>query len=55
MYAIRSYYGYAALNGAKWALLAQYLIESLPWFGDGHCFDSIEWDEVNQPPFDLWK
>lgn len=45
--------GYAALNGKRWGRIAERFIDAL--FGKGHCFNSIEWDEVNQPPFTLWR
>ncbi len=43
--------GYAALNGKRWGLLAEKLIDRL--FYQGHCFESIEWDEINKS-FSLW-
>lgn len=46
--------GYAALNGKRWGLVAEKVIDGMPWFGEGHCRNSIEWDEVTQPPFSLW-
>ena len=47
--------GYAALNGKRWGLVVERCIDAMPWFGAGHCRNSIEWDEVNQPPFSLWR
>jgi hypothetical protein len=47
--------GYAALNGKRWGLVVERCIDAMPWFGRGHCRNSIEWDEVNQPPFSLWR
>ena len=44
--------GYAAYQGKRWGKYAERVIDAL--FGKGHCQRSIEWDEVNQPPFDLW-
>lgn len=45
--------GYAAYHGKRWGKIAERCIDSV--FGKGHCFRSIEWDEVNQPPFSLWR
>lgn len=47
--------GYAALNGKRWGLVVERCIDAMPWFGRGHCRNSIEWDEVNKPPFTLWR
>lgn len=47
--------GYAALNGKRWGLVVERCIDAMPWFGRGHCRNSIEWDEVNQLPFSLWR
>ena len=44
--------GYAAMQGKRWAIMAQRFIDS--FFGDGHCFKSIEWDEINKS-FSLWN
>ncbi len=46
--------GYAAMQGKRWGLIAESLIDSMPWFGEGHCRNSIEWDEVLKPPFKFW-
>ena len=45
--------GYAAYHGKRWGIVAEWFIDAL--FGKGHCFNSIEWDEVNKPPFTLWR
>ena len=44
--------GYAALNGKRWGLIAECVIDAV--FGKDHCQSSIEWDEVDKPPFSLW-
>ena len=46
--------GYAASQGKRWGLMAESLIDAMPWFGEGHCRNSIEWDEVLKPPFRFW-
>ena len=46
--------GYAALNGKRWGLVVERCIDAMPWFGKGHCRNSIEWDEVLKPPFRIW-
>lgn len=46
--------GFAASQGKRWGLVAEKVIDGMPWFGEGHCRNSIEWDEVTQPPFSLW-
>ena len=38
---------YAAYHGKRWGRIAERFIDAL--FGKGHCFNSIEWDEVNKP------
>ena len=45
--------GYAAYHGKRWGRIAERFIDAL--FGKGHCFNSIEWDEVNKPQFKIWK
>ena len=45
--------GYAAYHGKRWGHIAERFIDAL--FGKGHCFNSIEWDEVNKPQFKIWK
>ena len=45
--------GYAAYHGKRWGCIAERFIDAL--FGKGHCFNSIEWDEVNKPQFKIWK
>ena len=45
--------GYAAMQGKRWGRIAERLIDSL--FGKGHCRSSIEWDEINKPPFKFWE
>lgn len=47
--------GYAAYQGKRWGKVMELLIDGMPWFGAGHCFNSIEWDEINKPPFSLWR
>ena len=47
--------GYAAMRGKRWGLIAESLIDAMPWFGQGHCRNSIEWDEVLKPPFKFWS
>ena len=47
--------GYAAMQGKRWGLIAEAVIDAMPWFGKGHCRDSIEWDEINKPPFKFWE
>lgn len=47
--------GFAASQGKRWGLVGESVIDAMPWFGRGHCRNSIEWDEVNQPPFSLWR
>ena len=46
--------GYAAYCGKRWGIIAEWVIDGMPWFGHGHCFHSIEWDEINKPTFTLW-
>ena len=46
--------GYAAMQGKRWGLIAESLIDAMPRFGEGHCRNSIEWDEVLKPPFRFW-
>lgn len=45
--------GFAAMQGKLWGLTAEKVIDAV--FGYGHCRSSIEWDEVDKPPFSLWK
>ena len=45
--------GFAALQRKRWALITERVIDY--FFYDGHCFDSIEWDEINKPPFQFFK
>ena len=45
--------GYAAYQGKRWGKYAERVIDSL--LGKGHCQSSIEWDEINKPPFEIWK
>ena len=45
--------GYAAYQGKRWGRIAERVIDTL--FGKGHCQRSVEWDEVTQPPFNIWK
>lgn len=47
--------GYAAYCGKRWGRIAERCIDAMPWFGKGHCRDSIEWDEINKPPFKFWE
>ena len=47
--------GYAAMQGKRWGLAAEVIIDGMPWFGEGHCRNSIEWDEVLKPPFKFWS
>jgi len=48
--------GWVSLNGKRWGIIAEWwFIDGMPWFGAGHCFNSIEWDEINKPPFNLWS
>lgn len=44
--------GYASYSGKRWGLIAERCIDAA--FGKGHCQSSIEWDEVDKPPFSLW-
>ena len=45
--------GLWAYHGKRWGRIAERFIDAL--FGKGHCFNSIEWDEVNKPQFKIWK
>lgn len=45
--------GYAAMNGKRWGLMAEKVIDRL--FYQGHCRESIEWDEILKPPFRFWE
>ena len=45
--------GFAAYQGKRWGRRAERVIDAL--FGKGHCQSSIEWDEINKPPFEIWK
>lgn len=45
--------GYAAMNGKRWGLMAEKVIDRL--LGKGHCRESIEWDEILKPPFRFWE
>jgi hypothetical protein len=39
--------GYAAFKGNKLAKILEKCINLLFWFDKNHCFNSIEWDEVD--------
>ena len=45
--------GYAALNSKAWGVIAEKVIDK--FFGSGHFFESIEWDEINKPQFKIWE
>lgn len=38
--------GYNSLLGKRWAIYAEVIIDTLFFFDERHCYNSIEWDEV---------
>lgn len=40
--------GYAAIQGKRWALIMEKIINTLFFFQEDHCRKSIEWDEVRK-------
>ena len=40
--------GYNAINGKRWAIILEKIIDWLFFWEDKHCFNSIEWDEVDK-------
>ena len=47
--------GYAEYCGKKWGVVAALIINAIIFWHRNHCYESIEWDEVDKKPFSLWK
>jgi len=47
--------GFAAMSGKHWGLVAERIVDGMPWFGAGHCRNAIEWDEILKPPYKFWE